>query len=63
MRITVGVQRRERDDMFEKEIGEFVSAIAEDREPGVSGEDGWRSLACVQAAYESAQGRGKPVTD
>lgn len=53
-------QRRERDDMFEKEIGEFVSAIVEDREPCVTGEDGRRSLACVQAAYESAR-IGKPV--
>lgn len=53
-------QRRERDDMFEKEIGEFVSAIVEDREPCVAGEDGRRSLACVQAAYESAR-TGKPV--
>ncbi len=53
-------QRRERDDMFEKEIGEFVSAIAQDREPCVTGEDGRRSLACVQAAYESAR-TGKPV--
>ena len=53
-------QRRERDDMFEKEIGEFVTAIAEDREPCVTGEDGRSSLACVQAAYESAR-TGKPV--
>ncbi len=54
------VQRRERDDMFQKEIGEFVSAILEDREPCITGEDGRRSLACVQAAYESAR-RGEPV--
>jgi len=54
------VQRRERDDMFQKEIGEFVSAILEDREPRVTGEDGRRSLACVQAAYESAR-TGMPV--
>ncbi len=55
------VQRRERDDMFQKEIGEFVSAIMEDRDPCVTGEDGRRSLACVQAAYESAR-TGLPVT-
>ena len=55
------VQRRKRDDMFRKEISEFVSAILEDREPCVSGEDGWRSLACVMAAYESAR-TGKPVS-
>lgn len=54
------VQRRERDDMFQKEIGEFVGAIMEDRDPCVTGEDGRRSLACVQAAYESAR-TGKPV--
>lgn len=53
-------QRRERDDMFEKEIGEFVSAIVQEREPCVTGEDGRRSLACVQAAYESAR-TGKRV--
>lgn len=53
-------QRRERDDMFQKEISEFVGAILEDREPCVTGEDGRRSLACVQAAYESAR-TGKPV--
>ncbi len=54
------VQRRERDEMFQKEIGEFVSAILEDRDPCVDGEDGRRSLACVLAAYESAR-TGKPV--
>ncbi len=53
-------QRRQRDDMFQKEISEFVGAILEDREPCVTGEDGRRSLACVQAAYESAR-TGKPV--
>ena len=54
------VQRRERDDMFQKEISEFVGAILQDREPCVTGEDGRRSLACVLAAYESAR-TGKPV--
>ena len=53
-------QWRERDDMFAKEIGEFVSAILQDRAPCVTGEDGRRSLACVQAAYESAR-TGKRV--
>lgn len=58
------VQRRQRDDMFQKEIGEFVSAILEDREPCVTGEDGRRSLACVKAAYESARtGAPVPVID
>lgn len=54
------VQRRERDEPFQKEIGEFVSAILQDRDPCVTGEDGRRSLACVRAAYESAR-LGKPV--
>ncbi len=54
-------QRRQRDDMFQKEISEFVGAILEDREPCVTGEDGRRSLACVQAAYESARA-GKAVS-
>ena len=54
-------QRRERDDMFAKEIAEFVAAINEDREPCVTGVDGRRSLACVMAAYESAR-TGKPVS-
>ena len=54
-------QRRERDDMFEKEIREFVGAICDDRQPRVTGIDGRRSLACVMAAYESAR-TGKPVT-
>ena len=54
------VQRRQRDDMFQKEIGEFVNAIIEDRAPCVTGEDGKRSLACVLAAYESARA-GRPV--
>lgn len=54
------VQKRQRDDTFQKEIGEFVGAILEDRDPCVTGEDGRRSLACVQAAYESARA-GKPV--
>ena len=55
------VQRRERDDMFQKEISEFVQAILEDRKPCVTGEDGRRSLACVMAAYESAR-TGRPVS-
>lgn len=54
------VQRRQRDDSFQKEISEFAGAILEDRDPCVTGEDGRRSLACVRAAYESAR-RGKPV--
>ena len=53
-------QRRERDDMFVKEIGEFVGAIQQERQPSVSGEDGRRSLACVMAAYESAR-TGQPA--
>lgn len=54
------VQRRERDDMFQKEISEFASAILEDRDPCVTGADGRRSLACVKASYQSAR-TGMPV--
>jgi len=54
-------QKRERDDMFEKEIQEFASAIIEDREPSITGADGRRSLAVVLACYESAR-TGKTVT-
>ena len=54
------VQRRERDAMFQKEIGEFVGAILEDRAPFVTGEDGRASLACVLASYESAR-TGKAI--
>jgi UDP-N-acetylglucosamine 3-dehydrogenase len=54
------VQKRERDDMFKKEVSEFIASIVEDRQPLVTGQDGRRSLACVLACYESAR-TGKPV--
>jgi len=50
----------ERDDPFGKEIAEFVSAILEDREPAITGEDGKASLAVALAIYRSAEA-GAPV--
>ncbi|MCI0393596.1 MAG: Gfo/Idh/MocA family oxidoreductase [Chloroflexi bacterium] len=41
-------------------IEEFVAAIREDRQPGVSGLDGYRAVEVALAAYESA-GSGQPV--
>ncbi len=40
---------------FEAEIAEFVAAIREEREPSVTGEDGRRALALIQAIYASAR--------
>lgn len=42
-------------DGFEAEIAEFVAAIREGREPSVTGEDGRRALALIQAIYAAAQ--------
>jgi UDP-N-acetyl-2-amino-2-deoxyglucuronate dehydrogenase len=50
----------ERDDPFGKEIAEFVSAIRQDREPAITGEDGRISLAVALAIYRSAES-GTPV--
>jgi predicted dehydrogenase len=36
-------------------IEEFISAIRENREPAVTGEDGLFALEVVLAAYKSAQ--------
>ena len=44
----------ERDDNFLREITEFVAAIREDRDPGVTGEDGRAALAIALAIYQSA---------
>ena len=44
----------ERDDPFGKEVLEFVTAILEDREPAITGEDGKIALAVALAAYRSA---------
>lgn len=38
-----------------RQIADFAAAIREDREPAVNGEEGRRSLAVVQAVYESAR--------
>lgn len=38
-----------------RQIADFVAAITSDREPAVNGEEGRRSLAVVQAVYESTR--------
>jgi UDP-N-acetylglucosamine 3-dehydrogenase len=48
------------DDPFGKEIAEFVSAILQDREPAITGEDGKASLAVALTIYRSAE-VGAPV--
>lgn len=47
----------ERDDPFGKEIAEFVSAILQNREPAITGEDGETSLAVALAIYRSVKAR------
>jgi predicted dehydrogenase len=49
------VRTYERYDHFERQMREFASAIEEDREPWVDGQDGFLSLAVVIAAYQSQQ--------
>jgi predicted dehydrogenase len=49
------VRNYERYDHFERQMVEFVSAIEQEREPWVTGEDGLLSLAVVLAVYESAR--------
>jgi len=44
-----------------RQIADFVAAVQENREPAVNGPEGRRSLAVVQAVYESAE-RGSEVT-
>lgn len=41
-------------------IKDFVAAVAEDREPSITGWDGLKALEVTLAAYESAR-RGQPV--
>lgn len=41
-------------------LGEFISAMREQRTPAISGEDGLRAVEIVMAAYESAAS-GQPV--
>ncbi|MGH2400942.1 MAG: Gfo/Idh/MocA family oxidoreductase, partial [bacterium] len=41
-------------------IHEFIAAIRERRPPRVTGQDGYRAVEVVAAAYESAR-RGQPV--
>ncbi|MCX6081383.1 MAG: Gfo/Idh/MocA family oxidoreductase [Chloroflexi bacterium] len=47
-------------DMNQAMINEFVSAIREGRQPGVSGLDGLRAVEVTMAAYESVR-TGQPV--
>jgi predicted dehydrogenase len=47
-------------DMNQAMIGEFITAIREDRQPCVTGIDGLRTVEAVVAAYESTQ-TGQPV--
>jgi predicted dehydrogenase len=47
-------------DMNQAMVSEFVSAIREGREPGVTGVDGLRAVEVVMAAYDSAR-IGQPV--
>ena len=42
-------------------VGEFLSAIAENRTPRVTGYDGYKAMEVALAAYRSAE-LGKPVT-
>ena len=42
-----------------RQIQDFVSAIREDREPAVNGEEGRRSLAVTRAIYDSAETGGE----
>lgn len=55
------VETVQSDDPFGKEVAEFVSAIREDRQPAVTGEDGKAALAVALAMYRSA-GAETPVT-
>lgn len=45
----------DRDDNFMRQAVEFVTAIREDRDPSVTGEDGRAALAVALAAYRSAE--------
>lgn len=51
-------------DRHARQIDEFIGAIAEGRQPAISGEDGVRSLAIAMAIYRSAYvGRSVLVTN
>jgi predicted dehydrogenase len=61
-----GTQRVDAEDdlHFHREIAEFVSAVADRREPSVPGEAGRAALAVVLAVYEAAaSNRTTPVRD
>jgi predicted dehydrogenase len=44
-----------RDDPFVAQAAEFVTAILQQREPWITGEDGLRALEVVMAIYRSAE--------
>jgi predicted dehydrogenase len=43
------------DSMNELLMREFAEAVLADRTPAVTDRDGWRGVACIEAAYESAR--------
>lgn len=45
---------------FERQAADFLAAVAEDRAPAVTGEDGMRALEVCLAIYRSAE-EGRPV--
>jgi predicted dehydrogenase len=49
-----------RDDPFTAQALDMVSAIREDRQPWIGGQEGLRAQAIMAAFYESAD-KGKPV--
>lgn len=57
---TMRVQGESHQPMYAAELCEFAAAIREKREPAVTGEDGLRTLAVMDAVFESAQ-TGQPV--
>ena len=46
--------------MYQEEMDAWVAAIAEGREPPVTGEDGLRVLEIIDAVFESGRS-GSPV--
>ena len=43
------------DSMNELLMKEFAEALLAGRAPAVTDQDGWRGVACIEAAYESAR--------
>jgi len=55
------VYEAERYDHFERQMRDFVGAVAEDRSPWITGHDGRQSLALAVAIYQSADEK-RPVS-